>query len=74
MTALNAPSRESFNCSFCHKSNHDVRVMIAGPRYAYICDECVRLSMEIVTEKDWYAKHSAYLDQEYGPTLQGSAA
>jgi ATP-dependent protease Clp ATPase subunit len=36
-------------CSFCGKSHHDVRKLVAGPR-VLICDECVELCMAIVRE------------------------
>ena len=38
-------------CSFCGKSQHDVRKLVAGPR-VFICDECVELSMAIVREEN----------------------
>jgi ATP-dependent protease Clp ATPase subunit len=34
-------------CSFCGKSQHDVRALVAGP-HVFICDECIELSMVIV--------------------------
>ena len=37
-------------CSFCGKKQHDVRKLIAGPA-VYICDECIRLSADILTEE-----------------------
>ena len=37
-------------CSFCGKNQHDVRKLIAGPA-VYICDECIRLSADILTEE-----------------------
>ena len=37
-------------CSFCGKSQHDVRKLIAGPA-VYICDECAELCMDIVREE-----------------------
>src|SRR5215216_5353243 len=36
-------------CSFCGKSQHDVRKLIAGPS-VYICDECVELCLDIIRE------------------------
>jgi ClpX C4-type zinc finger len=39
------------HCSFCGKSQHDVRKLVAGP-HAFICDECVELSMTIVREEN----------------------
>ena len=38
-------------CSFCGRSQSDVRKMIAGPQGAYICDECVETCMEIIDEE-----------------------
>ena len=39
----------SIRCSFCGKSQNEVNRMIAG-NGAYICDECVRLCLDIVEE------------------------
>jgi hypothetical protein len=36
-------------CSFCGKSQHDVRKLIAGPS-VYICDECVELCLDVIRE------------------------
>src|SRR5262252_3380819 len=38
------------HCSFCGKSEHDVRKLVAGPQ-VFICDECVELSMAIVRDE-----------------------
>jgi hypothetical protein len=35
-------------CSFCFKSQHDVRTLISGPASIFICDECVELCNDIV--------------------------
>jgi ATP-dependent Clp protease ATP-binding subunit ClpX len=35
-------------CSFCGKSQHDVRKLIAGPASVFICDECVELCKDII--------------------------
>ena len=45
-------------CSFCGKSQHEVRKLIAGPT-VFICDECVELCMDIIKEenKDVLVKH-----------------
>ncbi|MBP8065471.1 MAG: ATP-dependent Clp protease ATP-binding subunit ClpX, partial [Aeromonadaceae bacterium] len=37
-------------CSFCGKSQHEVRKLIAGPS-VYICDECVDLCNDIISEE-----------------------
>ena len=45
-------------CSFCGKSQHEVRKLIAGPT-VFICDECVELCMDIIKEEgtDTLVKH-----------------
>jgi len=38
-------------CSFCGKSQHEVKKLIAGPT-VFICDECVELCMDIIKEEN----------------------
>ena len=38
-------------CSFCQKTEDQVRILIAGPDGAYICDECVGICSEIMEEE-----------------------
>lgn len=38
-------------CSFCNKSQDQVRKLIAGPNGAYICDECVDVCADIIDEE-----------------------
>jgi ATP-dependent Clp protease ATP-binding subunit ClpX len=40
-------SKNTLYCSFCGKSQHEVRKLIAGPT-VFICDECVELRMDII--------------------------
>lgn len=42
-------------CSFCHKSQHDVKKLIAGPS-SFICDECVELCTQIIIEQNIKAR------------------
>ncbi len=42
---------DKIRCSFCGKSQEQVRKMIAGPNGAYICDECVYVCTEIIEEE-----------------------
>ena len=42
---------EKFRCSFCGKTQDQVRKLIAGPNGAYICDECVDVCAEIIDEE-----------------------
>ncbi len=44
-------SEEKIRCSFCGKSQEQVRKLIAGPNGAYICDECVDICSEIIEEE-----------------------
>ncbi len=45
------PTRGQYHCSFCGKSQDQVRRLIAGPGAVYICDECVDLCREIIDEE-----------------------
>jgi len=45
----NSDSKNTLYCSFCGKSQHEVRKLIAGPT-VFICDECVELCMDIIRE------------------------
>src|SRR5438128_10088540 len=54
-----APTREgngTLKCSFCGKSQNDVRKLIAGPT-VYICDECIELCNDIIAE-EWEEEKS----------------
>ena len=53
-------------CSFCGKSQHEVRKLIAGPT-VFICDECVELCMDIIKEE---SKDSFVNNQEGVPSPQ----
>ncbi len=44
-------SKNILYCSFCGKSQHEVRKLIAGPT-VFICDECVELCMDIIKEEN----------------------
>jgi len=43
-------SKNTLHCTFCGKSQHEVRKLIAGPT-VFICDQCVELCMDIVGEE-----------------------
>jgi ATP-dependent protease Clp ATPase subunit len=43
-------SKNTLYCSFCGKSQHEVRKLIAGPT-VFVCDECVELCMDIISEE-----------------------
>lgn len=44
-------ARREYRCSFCDKSQDMVKRLIAGPRGVYICDECIALCQEIISEE-----------------------
>ena len=48
--AAGTESKSTLYCSFCGKSQHEVRKLIAGPT-VFICDECVELCMDIIREE-----------------------
>ncbi len=43
-------SKATLSCSFCGKSQHEAGKLVAGPT-VFICDECVELCMDIVSEE-----------------------
>jgi len=49
-TSGTGDSKNTLYCSFCGKSQHEVRKLIAGPT-VFICDECVELCMDIIREE-----------------------
>jgi len=57
-------AKNTLYCSFCGKSQHEVRKLIAGPT-VFICDECVELCMDIIKEE---GKGSISKAQEGVPT------
>lgn len=48
---------EKIRCSFCNKTQDQVRKLIAGPNGAYICDECVDICMDIIEEEYEQEEH-----------------
>ena len=50
-TTSSESSKNTLYCSFCGKSQHEVRKLIAGPT-VFICDECVELCMDIIREEN----------------------
>ena len=47
--------RKDYNvqhCSFCHRPHYDVNHLISGPGSVYICDECVRICIDILDEEE----------------------
>ena len=44
-------SDDRIRCSFCNKTQEQVRKLIAGPNGAYICDECIEICSDIINEE-----------------------
>ena len=63
-TTSSGESKNTLYCSFCGKSQHEVRKLIAGPT-VFICDECVELCMDIIREEH---KSSLVKSKEGVPT------
>ncbi|CUX29033.1 ATP-dependent Clp protease ATP-binding subunit ClpX [Clostridium sp. C105KSO13] len=55
-------SEEAVRCSFCNKTQSQVRKLIAGPNGAFICDECIEVCSEIIEEEFEYEEGSKYED------------
>lgn len=64
--ATETDGKNTLYCSFCGKSQHEVRKLIAGPT-VFICDECVELCMDIIREE---TKSSGLKSGEGVPTPQ----
>ncbi len=65
-TTTAGDGKSTLYCSFCGKSQHEVRKLIAGPT-VFICDECVELCMDIIREE---TKTSLVKSREGVPTPQ----
>jgi len=50
MTKRRSANADGLRCSFCGKSQEEVKKLIAGPA-VYICDECIELCIEIIEEE-----------------------
>ena len=53
---------DNIRCSFCNKTQDQVKKMIAGPAGVYICDECVEICADIVEEEYEEAQEDAEMD------------
>src|SRR5437879_12177992 len=62
------PSK-TYTCSFCGKSQDEVRKLIAGPT-VYICDECIDLCNDIIAEE---VDHEAQLEEPASPVSSPNA-
>ena len=56
------PNDDIVRCSFCNKTQAQVRKLIAGPNGAYICDECIDVCAEIIEEEFDYGERREFDD------------
>lgn len=59
-----AGKKDEIRCSFCGKTQEQVRKMISGPNGAFICDECVDICAEIIEEE--------FEEEEFGKTKENA--
>ena len=50
--ATRSDNNKQFRCSFCNKTQDQVRKLVAGPKGVYICDECIELCMSILEDEN----------------------
>jgi hypothetical protein len=50
--AMTGTTSDAYRCSFCGKGREQVRRLIAGPNFVYICSECVALCNEIIDREE----------------------
>src|SRR5687767_2282009 len=56
-----------FSCSFCNKSQRDVRKLIAGPN-VHICDECVDICLDIISHEETELARSSDIEGRVEPS------
>ena len=49
--AVRSDNNKQFRCSFCNKTQDQVRKLVAGPKGVYICDECIEVCTEIMEDE-----------------------
>ena len=57
-------NKEKFSCSFCGKTEDQVRRLIAGPDGAFICDECVEICAGIIEEEVYGDRNNVAEEEE----------
>lgn len=50
--SITSKSRFVVYCDFCGATEHEAKTLIAAPRGPHICDECVKVSMDIVSQRE----------------------
>ena len=67
------PESEKAICSFCGKSQADVRKMVSGPKGVFVCDECIVLCLQIASHEGLNLR-AAYFSFEFVAKLLYPAA
>jgi ATP-dependent Clp protease ATP-binding subunit ClpX len=67
---LKKNSDDVLRCSFCNKSQNDVRKLIAGPT-VFICDECVGVCQDIIDEDQNYEPSPKNVHLPKPPEIKG---
>ena len=65
-------NKTTLYCSFCGKSQHEVKKLIAGPT-VFICDECVELCMDIIKEEHQSSitKNKELISKKFNTSIKG---
>jgi ClpX C4-type zinc finger/Glyoxalase superfamily protein len=50
----NSAQKKPLLCSFCGKTQHEVKTLIAGPPAVFVCDECVGLCNDVLDDKEFF--------------------
>jgi len=73
MTKLSgSDAKSTLYCSFCGKSQHEVRKLMAGPT-VFICDECVELCNDIIREEAGLPGHREMVPADIGISVRWEA-
>ena len=53
-------TKKTIRCSFCNKTQKEVKKMIAGPAGVYICDECIKICENILLTSEGVQNEDNY--------------
>jgi len=57
--AGSSPPKKTVYCSFCFKSQHEVKTLVSGPAGIFICDECVDLCNKVIAKRPTHPSKSS---------------
>ena len=67
MAEMKRRDGSDLRCSFCNKSQRDVKKLIAGPS-VYVCDECVEICNEIIADRKSTRLNSSHIQKSRMPS------